>query len=137
MIKSEYLEFHRGMCNKMVMITKMKNEDYTGKTNDPFANFSNVSACGGGSAEQGFLFRMNDKMMRVSSFVERGELFVKDESVEDTLLDLANYAVLFAGFIRSERDKNLKRSPAANTAKEPSLGADHPFNRDFVGDDPC
>lgn len=101
--KKEYTEFHREMCDKMIAITKAKNADYTGTSDDPFANFSNVASCGGGTPEQGFCFRMNDKSMRISSFVEKGILMVKDESVEDTLIDLANYCILFAGFLRNKR----------------------------------
>lgn len=54
--------------------------------------------------EQGFLTRMMDKMKRISSFVEKGELQVKDESVTDTLRDLANYSCLLAGYIKSQKD---------------------------------
>lgn len=101
--KENYLAFHEEFCEKMVEVTKAKNADYTGNHDDPFANFTNVKNCGGATPEQGFLVRMNDKMSRISSFVEKGELLVKDESVEDTLHDLANYSALLAGFIRSQK----------------------------------
>lgn len=104
MTKKEYLEFHRKCCDDMITITAQKNADYTGKSDDPFANFSNVKSCGGATPEQGFLVRMSDKAMRISSFVEKGELLVKDESVQDTLLDLANYCVLLAGYISSKKE---------------------------------
>ena len=41
-------------------------------------------------------------MKRIATFVNNGELKVKDESVKDTLQDLANYAILFAGYLESE-----------------------------------
>jgi len=31
------------------------------------------------------------------------ETFSKDESIEDTLLDLSNYAILMAGYIKSKK----------------------------------
>ena len=108
MTKKEYMQFHKDFCDKMIVITKMKNEDYTGKTDDPFANFKNVQFCGGATPEQGFLTRMSDKMSRISSFVEKGELLVKDESVQDTLHDLANYSALFAGYIESKKRESGK-----------------------------
>jgi hypothetical protein len=40
-------------------------------------------------------------MARIASFVKNGELKVKDESVQDTLLDLANYSMLFAAYLKS------------------------------------
>lgn len=103
MTKDEYFKFHREFCDKMIEVTKKKNHDYTGGADDPFANFSNVKACGGATAEQGFLIRMNDKAMRISSFVEKGKLLVEDESVQDTLHDLANYCALMSGYIESKK----------------------------------
>jgi folate-dependent tRNA-U54 methylase TrmFO/GidA len=105
MTKAEYMAFHQECCNKMIAITKAKNSDYTGDSGDPFANFAQI---GGlvqlpGVIEIGFLTRMSDKISRIGSFVTKGTLQVKDESVEDTLLDLANYCLLFAGYLRSKR----------------------------------
>ena len=100
-----YLELHKSLCNRMIEITARKNADYTGGSadNDAFANFRQVERLGICSTEAGFLTRMTDKMSRINSFVKKGELKVKDESVEDTLLDLANYCLLMYGYIRSKK----------------------------------
>ena len=98
----QYLEFHRKQCDRMIKITEAKNRDYAGAGN-AFANFTGVEAFGFATTEQGFLTRMYDKFSRVSNFVKNGELMVKDESVEDTLLDLANYSILFMGYIQSKK----------------------------------
>ena len=103
MTKQEYFKFHQSCLDKMTEITKAKNADYTGESEDPFANFSMVESMGICSTEQGFLTRMSDKMARINSFVMLGQLQVKDESVKDTLLYLANYAILFAGYIESKK----------------------------------
>lgn len=103
MTKEEYLSYHKSMCDRMVAITAAKNADYTGSNPDPFANFTKVDVMGICSVEQGFLVRMSDKISRIISFVQKGVLLVKDESVEDTLLDLANYCILMAGYIKSKR----------------------------------
>lgn len=104
------MEFHKAMCDKMVEITKAKNADYTGAGDDPFANFKIVQTFGCVNVEQGFFTRMCDKMSRISSFIEKGTLQVKDESVEDTLLDIANYAILFRGYLESKkREENDSR----------------------------
>ncbi len=105
MTKDEYLSYHKSTCDRLVAITAAKNADYTGTDPDPFANFARVSLMGICSTEQGFLTRMLDKFCRVTSFVQQGTLKVKDESVEDTLFDLANYCILLAGYIRSQKDK--------------------------------
>lgn len=103
MNRKEYLEYHKAVTEKMFTITKAKNSDYCGITDDPFANFSRVEAVGITTTERGFLVRMMDKMSRLNSFVQKGVLEVKDESVEDTLFDLANYSILLAAYIHGKK----------------------------------
>jgi hypothetical protein len=105
MTKAEYLAFHEACCLKMIEVTKAKNADYTGGSGDPFANFKQA-----GNfvqlpqiTEIGFFTRMSDKFSRIGSFITKGVLQVKDETVEDTLIDLANYCLLFAGYLKSQR----------------------------------
>lgn len=106
MSREEYLAFHKSCCEKMLAITTAKNNDYTGASDNPFSNFTAVESLGISSTEQGFLTRMLDKMARITTFAKKGMLLVKDESVEDTLLDLANYSILMAGYIKSKRSLN-------------------------------
>jgi hypothetical protein len=107
MTKDEYMAYHQSMCDRMVETTRVKNADYTGTNPDPFANFGVVDILGITSGEIGFMVRMTDKFMRIRSFVQKGILLVKDESIEDTLIDLANYCILFAGYIRSKKINNI------------------------------
>lgn len=105
MTKPEYFEFAEKFFAECVEISRKKNADYTGGAPDPFSNFTSIEVLGI-KTEVGFLTRMFDKAKRLSSFVEKGELLVKDESVQDTLADLANYCCLFAGYLKSkEGDK--------------------------------
>lgn len=108
MNKSEYFDFAQNFFNDCVEISRRKNHDYTGKNDNPFANFESVEVLGI-STEHGFLTRMMDKMKRIASFVEQGELKVKDESVTDTLRDLANYSCLLSAYIKSKSDTHLVR----------------------------
>jgi hypothetical protein len=103
MTKAEYFEYHADCVTRMTAITKAKNADYTGGGDNPFANFTRVEGLGICSTEQGFLTRMTDKLCRLASFAQKGTFQVKDESVEDTLLDLANYCILMAGYLKSKR----------------------------------
>lgn len=102
MTKQEYFQFAEAFFSDCVEISRKKNADYTGGNDDPFANFRSVESLSI-KTEQGFLTRMMDKMARIGSFVSKGELQVKDESVKDTLRDLANYACLLAGYIESKK----------------------------------
>ena len=117
MNKEQFFEYHKQFCSDILEMTRKKNEDYTGVTDDPFANFTTVEKSGIATTEQGFLTRMSDKMQRINSYAQRGELSVEDEKVEDTLQDLANYCILFSAYIRSkhERSKPVYRVPAKSS----------------------
>lgn len=114
MTNEEFLKFHKETIDKMHEICKRKNADYTGG-NGAFANFVAVENINITSTEQGFLTRMMDKIMRINAFVQKGTLQVSDESVTDTLLDLANYSILMAGYIKSKKAKAMLASE--NTRK--------------------
>ncbi len=101
----EFLEYFEKITGGMLDTCKKKNADYTGVTEDPFANFTQVEKFGICKAEIGFLTRMTDKLCRISSFVKNNELQVKDESVHDTLLDLANYSIIMSAYIKSKKGK--------------------------------
>lgn len=80
-----------------------KNRDYTANAG-PFANFDTATMYGVHRVK-GALVRLNDKLQRINSFIERGVLDVEDESVEDTIIDVINYAVLIAAMIRAEKEE--------------------------------
>lgn len=116
MTKAQFYKFHKEMTAKMHAITLAKNSDYTSGVGDtdPFANFRQVEKFGICSAELGFLTRMSDKFARIASYAKAGKLLVKDESVQDTCLDLANYMILFLGFLEEKKQiiaqtKTVKR----------------------------
>lgn len=102
MDSKEYFEFAEKTFAEMLELSKKKNADYTGGDSDPFGNFKAVEVLGI-PTEIGFLTRMMDKMKRISTFVRNGTLEVKDEAVEDTLKDLANYSILMLGYLKSKK----------------------------------
>ena len=101
--KEDYLEYQQNLLAKCIDLSQKKNADYTGATDDAFANFRN-SEIVGVSVEKGMLVRLMDKISRVKSFIDKGELMVKDESVEDTIMDIINYACLLGGYINETKD---------------------------------
>jgi hypothetical protein len=104
--QDQYLKDFEDLTTRMLEITRAKNSDYTGDPSQPFKNFTMVETIGYASTEQGFCTRITDKVMRIAGFVKNGTLQVKDESVEDTLLDLANYCLLFICYLKS---KNVQK----------------------------
>ncbi len=117
MTKKEYMKYHSDCCNRMIEITKVKNADYSGVGNDPFRNFKAVGFYEEKWILIGFITRMTDKFGRLASFIQRGVLYVKDETIEDSLLDLANYCILLCGYIKSLREagKNAKTKKKKGT----------------------
>lgn len=104
----QYLAFHKRMAAKMIQVTQQKNADYTGSTNDPFANFRenhefDSATKLNNAVELGFLTRMNDKWSRIKSIVITGRTNVKTETLSDTLVDFANYLILVAGYLEERR----------------------------------
>jgi hypothetical protein len=105
MNRDELLKNHEVLCEKAYELMKRKNADYAGRKGvEPFANFTRCESMGVCATEQGMLVRMIDKISRLSSFVEAGVFQVKDESLEDTIVDVINYAVLFASYVEDKRN---------------------------------
>jgi predicted SAM-dependent methyltransferase len=91
------------VTDQMYLITEAKNKDYSGEwAVDAFANFKVVEHFWL-TTEQWFLARLCDKFKRISNLTKQ-EAAVKDESITDTLLDMANYAILFKIYLES-RDR--------------------------------
>lgn len=94
MDKKEYHghpDFYK-LLDKMKEIHSAKNHDYSGG-DDPFKNFK-ISETMGIPAWKGCLIRKSDKFSRLCSFAKKEDYQVKDESVEDTLLDDAIYSLI-------------------------------------------
>lgn len=86
------------LLDQMRSIHDTKNKDYADSKTDPWLNFR-MSEEIGVPAHIGSAVRMGDKYKRVNNLMKRewrgaGGPAVKDESVEDTLLDLAVYALI-------------------------------------------
>jgi hypothetical protein len=73
-----------------------KNQDY-GRPGDPYAN-CRASEAWGIPAWVGTLIRASDKLTRLQTFAQRGSL--ANESVEDSLRDLAVYACIALALYR-------------------------------------
>lgn len=76
---------------KMGDVHEDKNQDYA-DTSDPFKNFRNSDI--GITDVQSVVSRMGDKWARVKKIARGEELSVKDETVEDTFIDLANLSLI-------------------------------------------
>jgi hypothetical protein len=79
------------ILDEMKRIHDSKNSDYAG--DDPLSNLK-LSEMAGIEPWKGVVVRLGDKYSRLCNFAKKGKFEVKDESVEDTLKDLAVYGIL-------------------------------------------
>ena len=52
------------------------------------------------------MVRIMDKISRLITFTNNGELLVKEEGVEDSIIDIINYMVLFSAFLKDKREND-------------------------------
>jgi len=84
-----------------------KRHDY-GANEDVFANFR-LSELSGIPAWQGSVVRMGDKYARMSNFIKKGEFKFKEESIKDTLQDMAIYSLItLILFEEAEYEKSIR-----------------------------
>ena len=89
-------ERHKELCDKLNALYVRKNKDY----GDSF-HLSYV--------EEGMAMpriRLTDKLNRFKTLTRSGKINVKDESLIDTLIDLANYALMTVLEIEEDQKKN-------------------------------
>ncbi|CAG9608025.1 nucleotide modification associated domain-containing protein [Pseudoneobacillus rhizosphaerae] len=74
---------HLEICRQLNNIYKQKNADYGDSFGQQYQEYGIISSA----------IRLEDKMKRFKQLI-KNEAQVKDESIEDTLLDMANYAIM-------------------------------------------
>lgn len=86
------IEMFKKICTQMADTYEKKNHDYGNSFVELRKQFPNA-----------VLVRLFDKYMRLKTLMA-GEQAQVDESIEDTLIDLANYAIMELVERRTERD---------------------------------
>lgn len=75
---------HNQICERLNKIYEAKNIDYNDSFSKSYAEYGLVMSC----------IRLEDKLNRFKALVKNGSQKVADEKIEDTLMDLANYAIM-------------------------------------------
>lgn len=96
-INDLYIDVHKKLLDDMHDLYIKKNADYGNSVHDTYEKYGLVS----------FLVRMEDKLNRVRNLnkdnVKISDAKVQDEKIEDTLMDLANYAILAIMELKREK----------------------------------
>ena len=77
------IELHKEMLDSMHNLYITKNHDYGNSVHDTYKKYGLTS----------FLVRIEDKLNRART-LSKNDAKVNDEKIEDTLMDMANYAIL-------------------------------------------
>lgn len=80
------------ITNSLTKIYQAKNQDYGNSFEKSLYKFGLVAS----------IIRLSDKMNRIESLSQK-KAKVESESIEDTLLDLANYAIMTVIWLRKNR----------------------------------
>lgn len=85
--KMDRLDIYQYILNNLQETYKNKNNDYGNSVADTYEKFGDIS----------FLVRITDKYNRLLTLCNSNapEQMVKDEKIDDTILDLANYCLLW------------------------------------------
>jgi len=86
---------------KALALVQRKTQDYA-TSYDPYKNFR-MSESVGVSLERGILVRICDKISRISNLLDKKTSSVKDESIEDTLIDVMNYTNILLCYLQEKK----------------------------------
>ena len=116
---SAFVQDTQKLFDRCVELMRNKSNDYA-EGGDAFLNFKTAAQIAGISPEQTLLTLLGMKLSRLTQLVSKGKK-AKNESVEDTLLDLINYVVLLRGMIKEQENALPPLGSAASS--EQMLGA--------------
>jgi hypothetical protein len=104
-MKMTKIDKHKQMCDALHEIYKQKNAAYGDSFGDTFKRLGLISA----------VTRITDKYNRLVNLATHKDICIGDESIIDTLVDLANYALMTAMELEIENEK-LKDAKAHDEA---------------------
>lgn len=99
------IDKHKQMCDALHEIYKQKNAAYGDSFGDTFKRLGIISA----------VTRITDKYNRLVNLATHKDIHTGDESIIDTLVDLANYALMTAMELEIECEE-IKKSEAHEDA---------------------
>ena len=78
------VKYHKEICNKLNTIYEQKNKAYGNSFSNTFNDLGIISA----------VTRISDKFNRLKTLAKNEYIPQGDESISDTLLDMANYCIM-------------------------------------------
>lgn len=81
---SDKVHHHAEICDEIKVLYQKKNHDYGDSFGQSFQDYGILAG----------IVRMEDKFNRLKKLARGGDQKVMDESIRDTLIDLANYSIM-------------------------------------------
>lgn len=105
------MQVNNKLLQKRLELRAKKNADYA-REGDPYWNFRLVEEMTDIPAWVGVYIRLLDKVSRIGTFIRNRYVGMKvdDEKVEDTLMDLCNYADIMYELYEIWRRKQKEKS---------------------------
>lgn len=95
--REDLLDRQHNLFMTALDVQRVKNADYA-RTDDPFENFRTFGSLG-------ILVHISDKLARLRRFEESGEFALKEDTVENVVINLMNFAALYLFFKQDEDEK--------------------------------
>ena len=89
------------LTNEILKIYREKNADYGDSFSKSYKEFGIIAP----------VVRMSDKMERIKQLSKGEDIKVKDESLKDTLIDIANYALMLVVEMDLEEEEEYRAIP--------------------------
>lgn len=109
---------HDSICAKLNDLYARKNHDYGDSFGKSYDEYGMVMAC----------IRLEDKLNRIKALIKNDQQ-VHDESIEDTLMDLANYSIMT--LVERHKDEPKQAPPmecGELPVENPPVKGDHACN---------
>lgn len=96
---------HKEVCNMLNEIYEQKNKAYGNSFGDTYNDLGIISA----------VTRISDKFNRLKTLARNHDINCGDESIADTLLDMANYCIMTYMELEKEKQNEISNGQDPNT----------------------
>ena len=94
----DLIKEHLQVCDLLNTIYQQKNKAYGNSFGDTYKDLGSISA----------VTRISDKFNRLKTLARNQDIDCNDESINDTLLDMANYCVMT--YMELENEKRIEET---------------------------
>lgn len=96
--EEQFLKKYEETLNELANTFFLKNEKYGNSFTDTIEDYGLVAS----------IVRLTDKFNRMTTLFQNSELDCDDESLKDTMLDMANYLIMTVAYLDEKDDEKKK-----------------------------